>query len=188
LHAVRKAWLSELKRNPVARFAPGAMFAGCFAPTVAQDSSTHTSADDVNVIRRISSPCRSQHRAQQRPLKDRSLSHGTESTSASTSGLHDEGAHETCVKLSFQLPGQAHTRQDVIFHAVPLCLRFSKTTPLTVTAVGTNFSANCQVLPNWVLTHVDDEPLDFEYKVAAQQIRDATRHLPHRSFWLGGSE
>mmetsp|Transcript_100869 Transcript_100869/g.140107 ORF Transcript_100869/g.140107 Transcript_100869/m.140107 type:complete len:161 (-) Transcript_100869:149-631(-) len=101
------------------------------------------------------------------------------STAASSfdEGIETEEIGAT-MKLSFKTP-QDHA-VDVCFSSKPLCLRFSKSMPLTVTGIGTEFSGSARVQTSWVLTHVNDVPIDMDRRYAACQIRFATRSLPLR--------
>ncbi|CAE7468266.1 unnamed protein product [Symbiodinium natans] len=111
------------------------------------------------------------------------------SISTAASSFHEEvgtGEAEKTLKLTFKTPDREHV--EVLFHSTPLCVRFSKSVPLTVTAVGTEFSGSAHVETSWVLTHVDDLRVDTDYKYAAHQIRLATRSLPRRTYLAGRDE
>ena len=161
-----------------------AMFSWCLAGTLSDESSHEGIATDLPETTR---PVCETHKVldnsgdstKSTAAKDFSDPTASMSTAASS---FDEGIETedigTTMKLSFKTP-QDH-RVDVYFNSKPLCLRFSKSMPLTVTGIGTEFSGSARVMTSWVLTHVDDVPVDMDYKYAACQIRHATRSLPLR--------
>ena len=158
-----------------------AMFSCCFASFV-QDQSGHetvlTDLPDEN--RNVS--CET-HKVWETGVAPHDVWNDSEASVSTAASSFDEEVgteheHRT-LKLSFKTPDDEH-HAEVQFYSTPLCLRFSKSMPLTVLAVGTEFSGSAPVHPSWVVTHVDEQPLDSDYKYAARQIRFAAKSLPCR--------
>ena len=83
------------------------------------------------------------------------------------------------IKLTFKRPNGI--QEDVRFYSSPLCVRFSKSLPLVVTAVGMDYAGSRAVNTSWTLTHVDDEAVHRYYEDAADQVRLAIKSLPART-------
>ncbi|OLP98629.1 hypothetical protein AK812_SmicGene18900 [Symbiodinium microadriaticum] len=176
-------WRARRQVSPSHRVLWPAMFSWCLAGTLSDESSHEGIATDLPETTR---PVCETHKVldnsgdstKSTAAKDFSDPTASMSTAASS---FDEGIETedigTTMKLSFKTP-QDH-RVDVYFNSKPLCLRFSKSMPLTVTGIGTEFSGSARVMTSWVLTHVDDVPVDMDYKYAACQIREIqARHCP----------
>ena len=162
------------------------MFSWCLASVASDESSNAVLINDLpdeNCYASCETHNVFEHGVGKASEEDGSDPEASVSTAASSfreEGAGPEEAHKT-LKLSFRTDADDNQRVDVHFHSSPLYLRFSKSVPLTVTGVGTEFEGSAQVIPSWVLTHVDDQPLDSDYKYAACQIRCATKSLPRKS-------
>ncbi|CAE7516164.1 unnamed protein product [Symbiodinium sp. CCMP2456] len=84
------------------------------------------------------------------------------------------------VTLTFSRPNGLH--EDAYFESRPLGLRFSDTTPLTVTHVSSDYANSARVNPRvnlgWVVTHVNKVPVPRFILDANAMVRDAVSQLP----------
>ena len=88
---------------------------------------------------------------------------------------HDTGP----VDLTFTRPDGIAVH--VSLESRPLCVRFSKTSPLTVTQVSRDLTASAAIQPGDVLTYVDGIAISHQAREAGLQLRHALRYLPERS-------
>ena len=89
------------------------------------------------------------------------------------------------LKLTFQRPNGVS--EDVNFYSRPLCVRFSKSIPITVTHVGMGFAGSARVNVSWVLTHVNSVELPNHVHDAATDVRLAINTLPRTADVEGDS-
>ncbi|OLP94077.1 hypothetical protein AK812_SmicGene23936 [Symbiodinium microadriaticum] len=80
------------------------------------------------------------------------------------------------VTLTFRRPNGLYV--DVDFESRPLGLRFSDTTPLTVTHVRSDYDNTARVSLGWVVTHVNKQQLPRSILDANAMVRDAVSQLP----------
>ena len=92
-------------------------------------------------------------------------------------GHHGHGPHATeGIHLAFARPDG--TMAEVTLRSKPLRMRFSNSSPLTVTHVSEDLSAFTAIQPGSVLTHVNGRAVDGQWKCAMSQLRDALHDLP----------
>ncbi|CAE7472283.1 unnamed protein product [Symbiodinium microadriaticum] len=94
----------------------------------------------------------------------------------STRGRKHQQPSLKVVTLTFSRPNGLH--EDVYFESRPLGLRFSHTTPLTVTHVSSDYSNTARVNLGWVVTHVNKVPVPRFILDANAMLRDAVSQLP----------
>ena len=82
------------------------------------------------------------------------------------------------VDLTFTRPNGIAVH--VSLESRPLCVRFSKTSPLTVTQVFRDLTASAAIQPGDVLTYVDGTAISHQAREAGLQLRHALRYLPER--------
>ncbi|CAE7516148.1 unnamed protein product [Symbiodinium sp. CCMP2456] len=80
------------------------------------------------------------------------------------------------VTLTFSRPNGL--QEDAYFESRPLGLRFSDTTPLTVTHVSSDYASSARVSLGWVVTHVNKVPVPRSILLANTLVRDAVSQLP----------
>mmetsp|Transcript_30639 Transcript_30639/g.63098 ORF Transcript_30639/g.63098 Transcript_30639/m.63098 type:complete len:244 (+) Transcript_30639:108-839(+) len=92
-------------------------------------------------------------------------------------GHRGPGPHATeGVQLAFAR--QDGTMAEVTLRSKPLRMRFSHSSPLTVTQVSEDLSAFTAIQPGNVLTSVNGRAVDGQWKCAMSQLRDAIHDLP----------
>ena len=82
------------------------------------------------------------------------------------------------VHLEFTRPNGVAVH--VCLDSRPLCVRFSKTSPLTVTQVSRDLTASAAIHPGDVLTYVDGIAVPHQARDAGLLLRHALRDLPQR--------